>query len=1316
MARKRPLTRTPQKSVISAKTIKISPKGKPSENGLCGPSKSLMVISKTFVNTNESNNDLSSNSERKQNCNTSLTNNNNGSFLVLNSSVNDLNDDPLDYELEFVENGQNNNGIASLNNSNINESCSIRSANITSTLEDEEEENFSNVSHERHFFRYSSDVVDESPLNLPIHFPTSQSKVLLDSPRSSSSDCSNTYNYLVDEENDSFDDCSITAEEEERLLQSDNESSPILDVPCDDLEKPDNCENYNDAPPVSIFRNSKVTMKGNQIIIKAVTAFKPETPAGKSKCWDMRYHPYSDCDFEEFNPSFNSRSICLNDIGYDPLISDEEEKTSIIPPKSSSSTTNVKVTLDANQERKFCKTDFKIPKLPPIKRPPTRPKKTIFTKTEPDSPLSTFPNHISKDVDVISIAASSVMSDQMELDKQNSELNKSSEDLFNPDQLNSDPFYVENWLTQVNNAPPFFSTTISTPPSVIKVEGDEESTRLTPPRVDFKKIPRFFNGLCYYFFIREKCNFRSCIHSHTLQQAAFLLKCQSLNQVELEESYNFASRFPVLFRETHPIFINVFGMHKMQSKLIAIIGDIFALNNTVIINKAIELIVDALRQIGLTLLEAVEKISFNIGFLRYPTLADILIEILSKEPNLSETWEEIKRICKAKNFIAPHTLETILRRVIREPNDSNRNLCKDVYNTIIKNKMTDVSKIKTEYILSLKTLVEFGNKPANCLNTSIDANTAIDRDVFEASDHLANQIQTDSSSDIDDRYPTFRSRYSEMKSEDPSPTERSPCSSSSSSRSSSSSSSRSSSRSSSESFRHTANNRSDSNTRKHESLSLRSGSPYVPQTLNRPNRKSPSTTSLDTINSATTITSSASKSVVFHRTVLLPSVSSAPVPQITAATNSMKSILFPERPIFGKFNYKSDFVFEKSLHNLLPCPKEQVVLNEPDIIKLNDVIKNADGNEFLQLFEQYKGPNTLQQFITMSIAHLKNTHQTPSNSLMDLVENLEASNPQFKHDPILKGVLEVIVFNLLIFVERKCLWADGRKLIEMFCDWDSLISSKQFTTNQMTPIGRFIFLAKLLAEAKAFYKVYDILRSPDLRLLESSSYWPLFHCGKADLESRNLLLVYFFRNAYYINVEVVCDMYKNIFQFNDIWQFDSLCFFNPMLEDMIDKGNCSSLKHFLSDIEVFYKKMDRNIFRAFIILMHKFITNKNKINIYVMAVQKRLYPFYTGQETSIIVRTNMPDVELKFILLFYLHKYSCLPKPLHHDLRIEIKLPTEFMKTPRILRECARSIKEVNESIKKVFLDITDIRLDQSDSNTVVYISKQKLMNVNVLY
>lgn len=76
----------------------------------------------------------------------------------------------------------------------------------------------------------------------------------------------------------------------------------------------------------------------------------------------------------------------------------------------------------------------------------------------------------------------------------------------------------------------------------------------------------------------------------------------------------------------------------------------------------------------------------------------------------------------------PNILERIISRILLKPTNINKDICKDIYNTIIKNEMTDLSLVNTELLSPLKTLAQFGN---NAINKNNDLSNVIEKNLLK---------------------------------------------------------------------------------------------------------------------------------------------------------------------------------------------------------------------------------------------------------------------------------------------------------------------------------------------------------------------------------------------------------------------------------------------------------------------------------------------------------------------------------------------------------------------------------------------------------
>nr|CAH7766333.1 unnamed protein product [Callosobruchus chinensis] len=109
--------------------------------------------------------------------------------------------------------------------------------------------------------------------------------------------------------------------------------------------------------------------------------------------------------------------------------------------------------------------------------------------------------------------------------------------------------------------------------------------------------------------------------------------------------------------------------------------DLFELQSCLDIAEGIESVVKGLECSGLTFLEAVEKISYNIGFIQYPHLADFLLQLICRRSQLKSNWYMMKRLIKARGHISPDLASNILLKATNTyPPD--KSLCKDIYTAV----------------------------------------------------------------------------------------------------------------------------------------------------------------------------------------------------------------------------------------------------------------------------------------------------------------------------------------------------------------------------------------------------------------------------------------------------------------------------------------------------------------------------------------------------------------------------------------------------------------------------------------------------------
>ncbi|KAG5885185.1 hypothetical protein JTB14_036493 [Gonioctena quinquepunctata] len=1090
----------------------------------------------------------------------------------------------------------------------------------------------------------------------------------------------------------------VTSDEENKLLKSSSESS---------MSSID-----NDEPQA--FYNKAIHVPENKNI--RITAYVDRN--NKLKMWNRSYRPYP--------PPVR---LFLDDIGYEPCTSSESSsdcssmkyepassiydqpqsaisvhsipKSAVSPSRRPSSeeslpvnTSSFRVTVNLSQGNRqvekptisissfapstVSSDQFKMP-LPPAKRPPTRPRrsndgstsKSSTGKSSMSSKIEMISKKKKKEDDAISIVASSLgggdIVDNLDVDLQDNDNIKDetlSQSAGPGDCFDTlyDKSYVEKWIEKipspeqsnyVPSIPPLLSfqlTPLDMPP--------QQSTGcpLLPSstgrmRFNFRDVPKFFQGLCYHYYFSESCTSNRCQLPHSVAKEKFSVKCKNLQREELKEMYLYTLRFHTLFKDIYRCFIIGFSHHNMQKELVSCISDFLSpsITNLIDSTNALDHTIQALERTGLAFLEAIDMISYNVGFINHPPLANILVELLSRKDNIEDNWDTIKRISRAMCQISPIIVSTILNRVasVYPPN---KPLCVNIYNFIVNDKMTDLSCINEDLIKPLKIIVRGDNAvrtpPVGNLTMHIENNLSRERERFERT--CSPPVFNDTASrDSDERFIVpFANQNGANQSFTPSPT--------------------------------------SSKRRGFGSYglgvepltNLQEVNRYVPQTTVRRSAGTQQLTNAE------------------YETAL-------PTTEPPHLSN---------RPIFGCPRYRPTYKMDVSLHNLLSDSNEMVCLHENDVVKLNDAIKNTKAKEFLSLLDLYKGVATVKNFVTMTVAHLKGLHgnQRISDCIFGLLDSLAVIRPDYMKETHIKGILEVVVFNLLFFLEKRCNWRDARKLLETFYDWDSLISSQMFALKKVTHMGRYIFLAKLLNKADCYHLTYEILQCPNLHLLENCDAWPFFYFSPFDMESRNSVLDDFFSVGYRHNVVFVADMYRQVFTSRRIHGYDVLGPFKKMMISLINEEKILSLKYFRS--EVFYKQMDRSVLRSFTIIMHGHMTLEEQCHLYELCCHKNIHSFYTGRETDIAVRTNMPDGELRLVLDYFFYKLSKIGAPPTADLSISIRLPEGPLPSyPAVLQRSVRSIDDINNSIRSLMQQFYGITSSLDVHSTVITIGVDQI-------
>ncbi|KAF7266976.1 hypothetical protein GWI33_019756 [Rhynchophorus ferrugineus] len=429
----------------------------------------------------------------------------------------------------------------------------------------------------------------------------------------------------------------------------------------------------------------------------------------------------------------------------------------------------------------------------------------------------------------------------------------------------------------------------------------------------------------------------------------------------------------------------------------------------------------------------------------------------------------------------------------------------------------------------------------------------------------------------------------------------------------------------------------------------------------------------------------------------------------------------PELPLFGKFNeFNRWYKLNVNLHNLYLEDIDNIDLDKEDIIALNNCIKFSDGQSFLNLLHKYKGPMTIQNFISMTLAHLIGTNQMMAKIFFNLLASIEQSDPHYYGQVESRVILEVISMNFLFELDKRNLYSAITHLLLMFSNWDTLVSSRLFINKTVTLIGRYLFIAKFMLHTKPEL-TYEILICENFHLLEHCGRWPcslnpLVNGGtQADLKLRNTILTIFFTKSYLLNIIVVIQLYKTALK-TGIYHFDVRPFINKMMVVLINKQQWILLKQILHEMDLFWRHLAKNTMRAFLIVTFKYINVNDAYKLFNKCVERGIYQNLDNTEAivhTVHVKTNMLDEEIKLILQQYFMKLQQLKNlpPRSETLKFIIGLPNQMEDNQDIsILNLNRSVQVINEVLRYYLVEICSLK-SKSSVPTLVEVEKDDLID-----
>ncbi|XP_050510675.1 uncharacterized protein LOC114339437 isoform X2 [Diabrotica virgifera virgifera] len=361
-------------------------------------------------------------------------------------------------------------------------------------------------------------------------------------------------------------------------------------------------------------------------------------------------------------------------------------------------------------------------------------------------------------------------------------------------------------------------------------------------------------------------------------------------------------------------------------------------------------------------------------------------------------------------------------------------------------------------------------------------------------------------------------------------------------------------------------------------------------------------------------------------------------------------VLFPTSPIVGEFKYSNPLSLTSSisLHDLLPA--SEPTMGSIDHVDLQKCIRFLNAGTFLDYLKKDEILSAMEHFLFQCTTEFARD----SSTFLKMTDHIKIVDPSYNKNPILKGVLEVIAFNLIILLDKRGEFEAAKKLIETFLDWDSMLTSKILVVQgNITHMGKYIQLATILVKSNGFFLGFAILSSLGLKLMEHPQNWPLNN-NKMDLQNRNSLLNIFLERAKTYAKPELFGLYNHMFS-THLYGFDARKPFNSMLKNVFKQKDWSYLSHFSLSTEVFCKNMDIDKLRAFIVTMaprSKLIDQRLKY--FECGCMMGIYPRISGQESMIKIEVSMPETEIQLFLEQYFYKMRLSLKTYNSQ---KIKLP-----------------------------------------------------------
>ncbi|KAB0790399.1 hypothetical protein PPYR_15231 [Photinus pyralis] len=368
-------------------------------------------------------------------------------------------------------------------------------------------------------------------------------------------------------------------------------------------------------------------------------------------------------------------------------------------------------------------------------------------------------------------------------------------------------------------------------------------------------------------------------------------------------------------------------------------------------------------------------------------------------------------------------------------------------------------------------------------------------------------------------------------------------------------------------------------------------------------------------------------------------------------------------------------------------------LHELELNRLNSIISANDHKAFIEMYGRYKDAPNSNAFVLNVIGLFKRTKSIlVVFSLMERVlEGLERLNSDFPYLLNAEATLYSLVINTVGALKHLKGFTEAAALLYKFVDCLENLTQVQWFGSVHSPhsysiIGKYLYFCKIFIRGKFYNPALQMFKCPELKLLQSSSKWDLPYTNNFDEGFRDVILQEFLSATLQNDIDVAKDLILYIMQSGDniITEIDISKYFDKLILSMLNNQKVSSLIEILPNIlQGWYKHLKHSHMRALlIILVEKCIPEKDLLALYKKCCLQGIYPNLKGNETRIILKTDLKTAEIFIIIRYFLYKLQ-KNNFQTQEVRFTVRMSDQLNKQPNILinSQCGLS-----ETVKRTLI------------------------------